>query len=172
MRQREAMPQLMDGSAVPVLLGAPPVAGALALVHQRLQPEDRHPPPIAEPVAARPAQQVAPELLAHRLDRRGFARGAIVLVVSDGWDRGDPKVLEAEVRRLQMQARRLVWINPRPMAVDDQPLAIGMRAAMPYIDTFVPGHDPRAVASLADLIGSLGNERPVRKAVPAPEATA
>ncbi len=97
--------------------------------------------------------------------RRGFARGAIVLVVSDGWDRGDPKILEAEVRRLQLQARRLVWINPRPMAVDQQPLAIGMRAAMPYIDDFVPGHDPRAVAGLAQLIGGLASDRPARKVV-------
>jgi len=71
--------------------------------------------------------------------RRGFARGAIVLVVSDGWDRGDPMVLAGEVRRLQLQARRLIWINPRPMEVDQQPLAIGMRAAMPFIDEFVPG---------------------------------
>ncbi len=99
--------------------------------------------------------------------RRGFARGAIVLVVSDGWDRGDPKILEAEVRRLQLQSRRLVWINPRPMSVDQQPLAIGMRAAMPYIDDFVPGHDPRAVAGLAHLIGGLASDRPVRKIVPA-----
>ncbi len=101
--------------------------------------------------------------------RRGFARGAIVLVVSDGWDRGDPKILETEVRRLQLQSRRLVWINPRPMSVDDQPLAIGMRAAMPYIDDFVPGHDPRAVAGLAKLIGGLADNRPVRKIVPAAE---
>ncbi len=97
--------------------------------------------------------------------RRGFARGAIVLVVSDGWDRGDPKILAGEVERLQMQARRLVWINPRPMSVDRQPLAIGMRAAMPYIDDFVPGHDPRAVAGLAQLIGGLAGERPARRAV-------
>jgi uncharacterized protein len=98
--------------------------------------------------------------------RRGFARGAIVIVVSDGWDRGDPKILEEEVRRIQLQARRLVWINPRPMSVDQQPLALGMRAAMPYIDDFVPGHDPRAVAGLARLIGGLANDRPARKVVP------
>jgi uncharacterized protein len=94
--------------------------------------------------------------------RRGFARGAIVLVVSDGWDRGDPDVLAREVRRLQLQTRRLVWINPRPMTVDDQPLAIGMRAAMPYIDEFIPGHDPRAIAGLGKLIGGLGGQRPQR----------
>jgi len=95
--------------------------------------------------------------------RRGFARGAIVVVVSDGWDRGDPETLATEVRRLQLQARRLVWINPRPMPVDEQPLAIGMRAAMPYIDEFVPGHDPRAIAGLARLIAGLGEQRPQRK---------
>ena len=99
--------------------------------------------------------------------RRGFARGAIVIVVSDGWDRGDPQILETEVRRLQLQARRLVWINPRPMSVDQQPLAIGMRAALPFIDDFVPGHDPRAVAGLAQLIGGLAGDRPMRRAAPA-----
>ena len=97
--------------------------------------------------------------------RRGFARGAIVLVVSDGWDRGDPELLAGEVRRLQLQARRLVWLNPRPMGLDQQPLAIGMRAAMPFVDDFVPGHDPRAVAGLAQLIGDLGGQRPQRRPV-------
>jgi uncharacterized protein with von Willebrand factor type A (vWA) domain len=97
--------------------------------------------------------------------RRGYARGAIVLVVSDGWDRGDPKVLSEEVRRLQLQSRRLIWINPRPMEVDKQPLAIGMRAAMPFIDEFVPGHDPRAIAGMASLIAGLNGQRPHRKIV-------
>jgi uncharacterized protein with von Willebrand factor type A (vWA) domain len=97
--------------------------------------------------------------------RRGFARGAIVVVVSDGWDRGDPELLTKEVRRLQLQARRLVWVNPRPMGVDQQPLAIGMRAAMPYVDDFIPGHDPRAIAGLARVIGDLGGRRPQRRAV-------
>jgi len=104
----------------------------------------------------------------HSFGRRGFARGAIVLVVSDGWDRGDPELLAGEVRRLQLQARRLVWINPRPMGLDMQPLAIGMRAAMPYVDDFIPGHDPRAVAGLARLIGDLGGQRPQRRPVRAP----
>ena len=95
--------------------------------------------------------------------RRGFARGAIVIVVSDGWDRGDPALLAREVHRLQLQARRLVWINPRPLLVDDQPLAIGMRAAMPYIDDFIPGHDPRAIAGLAPLVAALDDGRPRRR---------
>jgi hypothetical protein len=95
--------------------------------------------------------------------RRGFARGAIVIIVSDGWDRGDPEVLAAQVNRLQLQSRRLVWINPRPMLVEDQPLAIGMRAAMPYVDDFVPGHDPRAIAGLGALLADLGGGRPQRR---------
>ncbi len=99
--------------------------------------------------------------------RRGFARGAIVLVVSDGWDRGDPKVLAGEVRRLQLQARRLIWVNPRPQEVDQQPLAIGMRAAMPFIDEFVPGHDPRVVAGLARLISGVGSDQRPNRRVPA-----
>ncbi|MDQ6776900.1 MAG: VWA domain-containing protein [Actinomycetota bacterium] len=98
--------------------------------------------------------------------RRGFARGAIVIVVSDGWDRGDPEILANEVARLQLQARRLVWINPRPMLVEDQPLAIGMRAAMPYVDDFVPGHDPRAIAGLGTLLADLGGGRPQRRRSP------
>jgi hypothetical protein len=98
--------------------------------------------------------------------RRGFARGAIVIVVSDGWDRGDPEILANEVSRLQLQARRLVWINPRPMLVEDQPLAIGMRAAMPYVDDFVPGHDPRAIAGLGTLLADLGGGRPQRRRPP------
>jgi uncharacterized protein with von Willebrand factor type A (vWA) domain len=67
------------------------------------------------------------------------------------------------VRRLQLQARRLIWINPRPMEVDQQPLAIGMRAAMPYIDEFVPGHDPRAIAGMAHVIAGLNAQRPHRR---------
>jgi hypothetical protein len=90
------------------------------------------------------------------------------MIVSDGWDRGDPDVLAGEVRRIQLQARRLVWVNPRPMLVDDQPLAVGMRAALPYVDDFIPGHDPRAVAGLAPIIGGLGAQRPQRRRIVAP----
>ena len=104
--------------------------------------------------------------------RRGFARGAIVMVVSDGWDRGDPAILADEVRRLQLQARRLIWINPRPMEVDQQPLAIGMRAAMPFVDEFVPGHDPRAIAGMAKLIAGLNTARPRRRVTAGASQTA
>jgi uncharacterized protein with von Willebrand factor type A (vWA) domain len=98
--------------------------------------------------------------------RRGLARGAILIVFSDGWDRGDPELLARETRRLQLQVRRLIWVNPRPAEVEMQPLAIGMRAAMPYVDDFVPGHDPTAIAGLASLIRGVGQMRPVRRQRP------
>ena len=98
--------------------------------------------------------------------RRGLARGAIVVVVSDGWDRGDPDLLAQELERLQGQARRLIWLNPRPAELKGQPLAMGMRAALPFVDDFVPGHDPRAMIRLARLIGGLGSGRPVRRQRP------
>lgn len=98
---------------------------------------------------------------------RGFARQAIVVVVSDGWDRGDPTLLRAELARLQMQCRRLVWINPRPHHdLHGQPMAVGMRAAMPFIDDFIPGHDPAAVVAFARLLGGLGPGRPFRRQRP------
>lgn len=95
--------------------------------------------------------------------RLGLARGAIVIIVSDGWDRGDPEVLAEELGRLRLQCRRLVWLNPRPGTLEGQPLAVGMRAALPYVDDFVAGHDPRAIVQLARVIGRLGSGRPARR---------
>jgi len=103
---------------------------------------------------------------------RGFARQAVVVVVSDGWDRGDPTLLQAELARLQMQCRRLVWLNPRPHHdLQGQPMAVGMRAAMPFIDDFIPGHDPAAVVALARLVGGLGTGRPIRRQRPLSSAS-
>jgi uncharacterized protein len=92
----------------------------------------------------------------------GLARGAFVVVVSDGWDRGDPAVLERELDRLRRQCRRLVWLNPRPGELDGQPLATGMRAALRHLDDFIPGHDPRASGDLARVVRGLGTGRPKR----------
>ena len=93
----------------------------------------------------------------------GLARGAIIVVVSDGWDRGDPGVLARELARLRLQCRRLVWLNPRPADLGGQPLAIGMRAALPYVDDFVAGHDPRALAELGRVVCELASTRPERR---------
>ena len=95
--------------------------------------------------------------------RRGLARGAIAIVVSDGWDRGDPRLLAAELERLRLQVRRLVWINPRPNELDGQPFAIGMRSALPFVDDYLRGVDPAAMVQLGRVIGGLGAGRPARR---------
>jgi uncharacterized protein with von Willebrand factor type A (vWA) domain len=95
---------------------------------------------------------------------RGLARGGIVVVISDGWDRGDPERLAAEVDRLRLQARRLVWVNPRPGTLDGQPLAIGLRAVLPLVDDYVAGHDVRALAGLASVLAGVDRNRPARRA--------
>lgn len=98
--------------------------------------------------------------------RRGFARGAIVIVISDGWDRDDPRQLAREVERLQLQARRLVWINPRPTELGGQPLAMGMRAALPYVDDYLSGIDTRAMVELGRVVAGVGAGRPDRRQRP------
>lgn len=79
---------------------------------------------------------------------RGMARGAVVVILSDGWDRGNPAELGEHVARLSRVAHRLVWVNPLKASPGYAPLAGGMAAALPWVDEFVEGH---AVASLEDL---------------------
>jgi uncharacterized protein with von Willebrand factor type A (vWA) domain len=80
---------------------------------------------------------------------RGLARGAIVVVLSDGWDRGDPAVLAEQMARLSRVAHRIVWVNPLKVTPGYAPLARGMAAALPYIDSFVEGHSLAALQELA-----------------------
>ncbi|MFZ9564393.1 MAG: vWA domain-containing protein [Ilumatobacteraceae bacterium] len=84
---------------------------------------------------------------------RGMARGAIVVVLSDGWDRGDPDVLAEQMRRLQRVSHRTIWVNPLKVTPGYAPLARGMAAAMPFIDRFVEGHSLDAMEQLAREIG-------------------
>ena len=81
-------------------------------------------------------------------------RGAFVVLLSDGWDRGDPRVLATELARLRRTAHRLVWLNP--LAADPRyaPLTRGMRAAMPHIDRLLPGNSIASLDQLADLMES------------------
>ena len=72
--------------------------------------------------------------------RRGVGRGAVVVIVSDGWESGDPALLAQEMGRLARLAHRVVWVNPRKQSERYEPLAGGMAAALPYVDTFVSGH--------------------------------
>jgi uncharacterized protein with von Willebrand factor type A (vWA) domain len=83
---------------------------------------------------------------------RGMARGAIVVVLSDGWDRGDPAVLGEQMARLSRVAHRIIWVNPLKVTPGYAPLARGMAAALPYIDTFVEGHSMAALQELAEEI--------------------
>ena len=79
---------------------------------------------------------------------RGMARGAVVVICSDGWDRGDPEVMDAEMGRLARVAHRVVWVNPLKATPGYAPLARGMAAALPHVDVFLEGH---SVSSLEDL---------------------
>ncbi|MGH9060863.1 MAG: vWA domain-containing protein, partial [Acidimicrobiales bacterium] len=92
-----------------------------------------------------------------RWGTRGMARGAVVVIVSDGWDRGDPEQLAAEMGRLQRVAHRVVWVNPLKASPGYAPLARGMAAALPYVDQFVEGHSLASLQELAVLIG--GSDR-------------
>jgi len=82
----------------------------------------------------------------------GMARGAVVVILSDGWDRGDPEVLGEQMARLHRVAYRVVWVNPLKATPEYAPLARGMAAALPYVDEFVEGHSVAALENLVDVI--------------------
>jgi hypothetical protein len=88
----------------------------------------------------------------NRVHVRRVGRGAVVVILSDGWDRGDPDELEAEMSRLRRSAHRLVWLNPLAAHPDFEPLTRGMRAAVPHTDELLPGN---SLASLDDLAALL-----------------
>ena len=95
------------------------------------------------------------ELLREFLNRwgqRGTARGAVVVVLSDGWERGDPELLAAQMRRLHRLAHRVIWANPRKARPGYAPLAAGMAAALPSVDAFVEGHSLAALERLAAVV--------------------
>ena len=84
---------------------------------------------------------------------RGMARGAVVVILSDGWDRGDAAVLAEQMARLARVAYRVVWVNPLKATPGYAPLARGMAAALPYVDEFVEGHSLASLEALAEVIG-------------------
>jgi hypothetical protein len=102
--------------------------------------------------------------------RRVLRSGATVVVISDGWDRGDPALLAREMARLQRSSRRLIWLNPLLGAAGYQPLTQGMRAALPYVDEFLPVHNLQSLEALAVLLGRVEDTPPLRKYVPPPAA--
>jgi uncharacterized protein len=89
-----------------------------------------------------------------RHGRRGMARGAVVVILSDGWERGDPGLVGREMERLRRLAYRIVWVNPRAAATGFSPRAGGMAAALPFCDALVSGHTLEALEEVADEIAA------------------
>ena len=87
--------------------------------------------------------------------RRTLRTSGIVIVVSDGWDRGDPAIVEQETARLRRNCHRLVWLNPLAGTPGYQPLAAGMRAAYPYIDDFLPAGTVASLERLGEILAGI-----------------
>jgi uncharacterized protein with von Willebrand factor type A (vWA) domain len=89
-----------------------------------------------------------------RYARRGLARGAVVVILSDGWERGDPSAVGREMERLRRLAYRIVWVNPRAASPAFEPLAGGMAAALPHVDALVSGHSLSGLDAVVEAIAT------------------
>jgi uncharacterized protein with von Willebrand factor type A (vWA) domain len=99
--------------------------------------------------------------------RRGMARGAVLVIVSDGWERADPALLGEQMARLARLAHRIVWVNPRSAAERYEPLVGGMAAALPHVDALVSGHSLGALEEvLAAMAGDAARRAPVPVSFP------
>jgi len=94
------------------------------------------------------------KLFNDRHGRRGMARGAVLVILSDGWDRGEPELVSREMQRLARLAYRIVWVNPRVTAKGFSPQAGGMAAALPHCDALVSGHSLKALEKVAEAVGA------------------
>jgi hypothetical protein len=108
----------------------------------------------------------------NRHGRRGMARGAVIVILSDGWERGDPKLVGRELERLARLAHRIVWVNPRVGAGAFSVQSGGMVAALPHCDALVSGHNFQALGEVVEAIGETSWRRgsPAARWRPAPEA--
>jgi hypothetical protein len=98
---------------------------------------------------------------------RGMARNSIVVILSDGWDRGDPALLGEQMQRLHRVAFRTIWVNPLKVTPGYAPLARGMAAALPHVDAFVEGHSVAAMEELAATISAHTlDDRSARRGAP------
>jgi uncharacterized protein len=97
--------------------------------------------------------------------RRVLGHGAVVLIISDGWDRGDMDVLEREIARLQRSCYRLIWLNPLLGSPTYEPLTRGMQTALPYTDNFLPVHNLASLEDLTQHLQSIHQNRPVRRQI-------
>ena len=94
--------------------------------------------------------------------RRVLGHGPVVLLISDGWDRGDPAMLRAEIARLQRSCHRLIWLNPLLGSPAYEPLTRGMQAALAHVDDFLPAHNLESLEALAGHLGRLTAARRAR----------
>jgi len=92
--------------------------------------------------------------------RPGLARGAVVVIISDGWDTGEPAMLRREMQRLSRVAHRIIWVNPRTKSEQYRPLAGGMAAAWPYCDAVLSAHSVHALHELTAALARPGRHRP------------
>ncbi|MGH2619638.1 MAG: VWA domain-containing protein, partial [Anaerolineales bacterium] len=95
--------------------------------------------------------------------RRVLGRGAVVLLISDGWDRGDIELLGREMAWLQRRSHRLIWLNPLLGSPLYEPLTMGLQAALPFVDDFLPIHNLESLEQLAAELDRLGPRRPSRR---------
>ena len=100
-----------------------------------------------------------------RWARRVMRNGPVVLILSDGWDRGDPAVVAREMSRLRRSCRRLIWLNPLLGMASYEPLTRGMQAALPYVDDFLPVHNMESLEQLAEHLAHHGTRRAAVKSV-------
>lgn len=89
--------------------------------------------------------------------RRVLRPGAVVLIISDGWDRGEPQLLAREMARLKRNVYRIIWLNPLIASDDYAPLTLGLRAALPFVDDFLPAHNFTSLQDLARLLSQLNS---------------
>jgi uncharacterized protein with von Willebrand factor type A (vWA) domain len=99
----------------------------------------------------------------YRWGRRVLHHGAVVLLISDGWDRGEPQLLGREMGRLQRSCHRLIWLNPLLGRPGYQPLTQGMQAALPFVDDFLPVHNLVSLEQLGAALAQTGDKRPERR---------
>jgi uncharacterized protein len=98
-----------------------------------------------------------------RWARRVLGHGAVTIVVSDGWDRGDPAQLAKELERLRRMSHRLIWLNPLIGSEGYEPVTRGMAAALPHTDDFLAAHNLKALDELGALLARLDRRRPSRR---------
>jgi len=94
-----------------------------------------------------------------RYSRRVLRRGAVVVLTSDGWERGDAGLLRREMRYLRHRCHRLIWLNPLAGTAGYEPLTAGMTAALPYIDDLLSVHNLASLEQLARHLGNLPRRR-------------